>query len=501
MKCNKGYLPLNKNQFDAFGNVRINQESGVKIYGDSLFYDGDNQIAKLRGNVRVVDDKMTLRTNHLDYNTKDNTAWYYGGGTINDDGTNLKSETGFFDSNQSFYSFKGDVSVYKDGYKILADTLKYSSLSKQTYFFGPTQIFTDNKELYAESGIYNTQTEKAWFSQNAWVKSTSYKLSGDSLYYDNATDYGFAIDNVIIESFEQEATIYGDVAINNGLENKSSVFGDAFLVDRSETDTTYIMADTLITVKDTVLNKEEIYAFRNVEIIRGQFSGKCDSLVYANQDSLISFYYDPILWVESSQITGDSIITQLVQSQVDKMYIYNNSFIISQDQEDSIKFNQVKGKDMIAHFTNNELNKLDVDKNVESIYYAFNEENKYIGLNTAICSKMVMYLAENKVKRIKFYDRPISSFIPPQQVTPDKLKLTSFNWAIDSQPQLQGLIERSSKRTVGHHLFPDTTISDSSLVEIEDVTVSKKEDRKTKKEKRKQKKKDKRLNNQSINEN
>ena len=483
MACDVGYMFSGSNDFDAFGKVSIKKPGGVTIYGDSLFYSGDTKIAKLRGNVRVIDDKMTLKTNHLDYNMEDETAWYYGGGTIVDDGTKLSSQTGFFDSNQDFYSFKGDVKVNKNGTRIEADTLKYASGPQKAYFFGPTNIYTEDKTLYAESGIYNAAEDKSWFSDNAWVETPTYKLYGDSLYFDNVTEYGYAINNVKIESFKDSATIYGNIAINNGAENKSTVIGNALMIDRSGNDTTYINADTLISITDTVSGGSQVFAYRNVRIIKGELRGICDSMVYDGLDSTIAFYYDPILWNGKSQIIGDSIRIIMKNDQVDKMNVYQNSFIISQNEKDSIKFDQVEGDIMLAYFNNSQLYQLDVDGNGHSIYYAFNEEKEFIGLNNVVCANMKMFVVDGNMNNIRFYDRPIASFIPPQMITEQKRKLPKFVWYIDKKPTIEQLISEIDNRTFVESLDAPLIVKEEVLVIEEKDT---KQEKKIKKAKRKE---------------
>ena len=96
------------------------------------------------------------------------------------------------------------------------------------------------------------------------------------------------------------------MAINDGSKHSSKIFGNALLIDRSGSDTTYINADTLISIEDTAQNKSQIFAHKNVKIIKGTLSGICDSMIYDAIDSTISFYENPILWNNNSQITGDS---------------------------------------------------------------------------------------------------------------------------------------------------------------------------------------------------
>ena len=488
MRCNKAYLYGDGEDFDAFGNVRIVQPSGMTIYGDSLFYNTKTKIAKFRGNVRVVDNGKNINTNYLDFNTEERTAWYYGGGTINDNGTHLTSQTGFYDSEQAFYSFKGDVIVTKEGNKIVADTLKYASGTQKVYFFGPTTVTSKDQTLYAESGIYNTKEEEGWFSENSWVESSTYKLYGDSLYFNNKTNYGYAIKNVRIESFEENATIYGDVAITEGEKNTSTVFGHALLMDREDSDTTYILADTLVSVTDTVTNTKDVYAYRQVKIIKGDLSGKCDSLVYSETDSTISFYHDPILWNNGTQITSDSIIVTMAYDQVDKMFAYVDAFLISKSEKDTSRYDQVKGRDMIAYFEEGQLGNLDVDGNGESVYYAYNDKDQLIGLNTVICSAMKMFMVDRDMDNIRFYDRPIAHFIPPQLIKEENRFLDEFKWRESEMPLVSDLLSVISEREnidINELFIPDEEVElDSNEKKtVEGEKLTRKEKRKIRKQK------------------
>ena len=485
MACNKAYMYTAKNNFDAFGNVSIKQDNGLTIYGDSLFYNGDTKIAKIRGNVRVIDKNMTLNTRMLDYNMQQKTAWYYGGGTILDRGTRLESKNGFFDTKQDFYTFKGDVNVYKDNYHIVADTLKYAASAQKAYFYGPTHIYSKEKTLYAESGLFNTKENKAWFNQNAWVETPTYKLFGDSLYFDNNSDYGYAIDNVRIESFKDQATIFGDVAISDGPNHLSKIYGNAFLLDYSSEDTTYILADTLISIDDTAKSKKVVEAINNVKVIKGELSGISEYMLYNTSDSAITFKKDPILWNGGTQIVGDSIKILMKNGKVNRMLVYKNAFIISQNETDTSKYMQVKGTNMVAYFDDNNLTQLDVDGNGESIYYAYNEEKEYIGMNKVICGNMKMYIVDNNMNMVKFYNRPIANFIPPQLVTTELERLADFDWQTSKKPKINEIMAQSANRKpIERNNIVEITNTKIEETEAEE-SLSRKERRKLKKENKK----------------
>lgn len=483
MACDKGYLYVGKNDFDAFGNVSIRQDRGMTIYGDSLFYNGDTKIAKIRGNVRVIDKSMTLTTKKLDYNMGDKTAKYFGGGTIVDKNTNLKSDNGYFNSNNDYYTFKGNVKVLKDGYTIVSDTMKYVSTSQKVYFYGPTTVYSTDQTLYAESGTFNTKENKAWFNKNAWVETPTYKLFGDSLYFDNNKNYGYAVNNVKMISYTEKATIYGDVAINDGQKFQKTVYGNALLVDYSEQDTTYIQADTLISIDNPITKKKQVKALQNVKVIKGTLSALSDFMIYNTADSNIIFKKDPILWSGQNQIIGDSVKIMLVNNKVDKMYIYQNAFLIAQNERDTTHYDQIKGKTMVAYFNDSELDRLDVDGNGESIYYALDEEKEFLGVNHVVCGNMKMYVVDGDMNLVKFYDRPIATFTPPHLLEGSKIKLDGFSWQIAKRPESKYFTDQTVNRKRS-----ETTTTDKIIIAAEPKVEAKELDKKSRKEQKRAKK-------------
>ncbi len=84
------------------------------------------------------------------------------------------------------------------------------------------------------------------------------------------------------------------------------------------------------------------------------------------------------------------------------------AFIIN--QEDSVKFNQIKGKTMVCHFRNNELSKIVVNGNGQTVYYA-KDKDQFIGVNIAQSSDLVITVKENKPDVIRFITKPISSIV------------------------------------------------------------------------------------------
>ena len=66
-ECDSFYYDKSTKNFEAFGNVHINDNDSINIYWNYLLYLLDTRIANLKKNVRLTDGKSTLTTQQLDY--------------------------------------------------------------------------------------------------------------------------------------------------------------------------------------------------------------------------------------------------------------------------------------------------------------------------------------------------------------------------------------------------------------------------------------------------
>ena len=71
--------------------MKIVQGDTLFVYGDFLFYDGNQKLARLRHNVKMENRKTVLTTDSLNYDRMKNIAYYFTGGTIRDQVNTLTS--------------------------------------------------------------------------------------------------------------------------------------------------------------------------------------------------------------------------------------------------------------------------------------------------------------------------------------------------------------------------------------------------------------------------
>ncbi|MES2829541.1 MAG: OstA-like protein [Bacteroidota bacterium] len=211
LSCDSAVFYEDRNVFEAFKNVHINQGDTINIYSDFLTYDGNTKIAHLTSNVRMIDKDNVLTTNILDYNMGTKVGTYIQGGKIVNKDVTLTSTNGYYFSNSKDAYFRYNVVVVSPSSTIKSDTLRYNTFSNWAYFYGPTNIKGKDDNLYTENGAYNTKTEYAYFGKKNLYTNASKSLKGDSLYYDGKAGYGKAVRNIIFRDTSDKTVLYGQL--------------------------------------------------------------------------------------------------------------------------------------------------------------------------------------------------------------------------------------------------------------------------------------------------
>ena len=112
--CDTAYWNVETEIIDAWGHVSILQDETV-LTSDKLTYLVKEDLAQFRGSTVQLTDKdhNTLRTRHLDYNTKDSVAVFMNGGAMRDkDGQIIESRRGTYDSKVKKFTFVDDVNMF-----------------------------------------------------------------------------------------------------------------------------------------------------------------------------------------------------------------------------------------------------------------------------------------------------------------------------------------------------------------------------------------------------
>lgn len=433
--CDSAWLYSAENSIKAFSNVRINQGDSLFLWGDYLEYNGNSRLGVVTGkDVKLDDTEMTLTTDRLDFDRNNSLVYYQNGGRIINQNNVLTSQKGYYHTHSKFFDFKDSVVMVNPSYRIESDTLRYSSQTRVAYFEGPTNITSDSSFIYCENGRYNTISDIAQFRENAYLYEDNKFIFGDSLYYDKNNEFGEAFENVRVHDTVEDYVITGGYGRFLGTSESTFVTFDPIYSILSEGDTLHIHGDTLTAQasSDSLGEYKQVKVYRGVKIYKSDLQGKCDSLSYSSRDSAFQMYYDPIIWSDSSQVTGDTIFLTLDNKKLDSLKIFSNSFILSEN--DLGMYNQIKGRNMYGKFSNNDLRRVFVNGNGQTVYFPKDDQDEYIGMNRAVCSNILIKLKDNQVKSITFLNKPEAKLHPLSEAKGDLTRLEGLRPRFEERP-------------------------------------------------------------------
>lgn len=229
LTCDSAVFYSDKNYFEAYDNVHINQADTINIYSDRLTYDGNSKLAHLTSNVRLIDKTSILTTNVLDYSMLPKVGTYVDGGKIVNKDAVITSKNGYYFANTRDAYFRYNVLVVTDQSTIKSDTLRYNTFSNWAYFYGPTNIKEKDGNLYTENGAYNTKTTYAYFGKNNLYTSGTKSLKGDSLYYDGVAGYGKAVRNIVFKDTLDKMLLRGNLGYYYKKDQRTLVTRNAYV--------------------------------------------------------------------------------------------------------------------------------------------------------------------------------------------------------------------------------------------------------------------------------
>lgn len=494
MTCDSAYVYPDQH-FEAFGHVVVNKDT-LWLYGDYMDYMSETGIGKVRGKlVTLLDGGTRLRTQFLDFDTEANVATFTKGGTIDKDDSLLESEEGKYDANEKLAIFFKKVEMKDDDYLIKSDSLHFFTEKEYAIFFRQTYLWSEDGFLSCLYGYYDKPNDHVFLADEAYIQTKEQEAWSDSAHYYRVIGEGELFNNIQIFDSAQYLLAFGDYGMIYEHEQASYLTqkpSAALFTQNVKDDTMFIKSDTMrifsrpnpdfksgidtieqtpvdTTIKtvstiipndsidalwdgdiDSVSNaitaesvKEEpahqdslhrfFEAYNNVLFYHPEVQGKCDSFSYTVHDSLGEMFFDPVIWNQENQMTANKINILQRNNQIHQMELIEAGFITSVDDSLKSYFNQVKGRDIVAHFRDNDLYEIEVFGNGQTIYY-LRDKDKLSGINKSLSTDIVIAVENRKIQRINYITDPKSDILPPKNIEVKDLMLRGFSWRSNIRP-------------------------------------------------------------------
>ncbi len=434
MECDSAVVYKETNSVDAFGHVFIIDHDSIQIRSVNAFYNGVTRWAILERNVSIRNGSMFLEAPRVDYNLNESVGYYNQSGKLTKDNTVITSQFGTYYNEMDMAYFNQNVHIKDPDFTLDTDTLAFDTKNSIATFTDFTVIKSKSSTIECNTGHYDTRFEMGDFGPNTIMYDEKQRLVTDSMWFNRKWGRTELYKSFVMTDTTRKIQITGTEAIYLDRREFFFAWNRPLLTRFFETDTLYLRADTVVTMKlDTSSKFRCFYAFPNVRTFKNDFQTRCDSFWYSFQDSTFRLFKDPVVWNGNVQLSGDTIYMTTVNQEPDQMETFENGFIAMMSSAEY--FDQIKGTRIIAKIKKQQLDEIWIRGNAESIYFGKDDKNKYMGMNRAKSSEIKMWFANKELEQVRFYNKPEAVFTPIQKLNGVEKTLEGFLWRQNERPK------------------------------------------------------------------
>lgn len=414
---------------EAIGNVSLSHNN-IRINCTRVIQYFNQNKADLYGNVRVVQDTLSISAPQGTYYGNESKVVCPAGAVLTDPKTTLKANYGIYLFSQDLANFRGNVRITDNkSYTITSDELDYYRNVQKSYARGNVKVETDSSVIYSDNMIYEKLIGISTATGNVRIESDSTVITSKKATYFEFEKKSIAEDNVRINFLTEDAVVTGDYSENYEKRNYSFIKGNAKLrqieTKNEKQDTTFIYS----TLMESFRNVPEHYIAKDsVKTIRNDFLSVSNSGYYfrdiSGKGGVITLSGEPVVWKENLQVTGDSIYANF-KNDIDDIFINRSAFAMQESEITPGRFDQISGIFMHIKFLDGEVNYIRVDTNAASIYFVYDNELNN-GVNRSAGDIIKLYFKEKKVDKVNIHGKPAGTYFPENLVNLDELRLLGF---------------------------------------------------------------------------
>ncbi|MDE7181268.1 MAG: hypothetical protein K2N88_08750 [Muribaculaceae bacterium] len=460
--CDSAYYYPDQNSMNAYGHVEMRQGDTLFVYADRVYYDGQSRHAILthgpsRSQVELKNRTVTLTTDSLDYSIAGERGWYTTGGRLVDDVNTLTSVYGEYSPSTKIADFRYDVVLVnnKDGYKMYTEELRYNTATHIADISTLTRIEGATDTIVTRGGNYNTSTDHAVLTARSIIThrdsaSNVTTLEGDSIIYDKLTRTSRAFmfrdpakhpAPMVINDTARKVTLIGGYGEYNDETRRAYSTDYPLLIEYSRPDTLFLRADTVLTFVetlpvDTVGTETKDWhvarAIGRARFFSQEVQGIADTLLFRERDSILYMIRKPVVWSGEQQVYGNAINVHLNDSTADRAELPESGMVAEHIDEDF--YNQLTGSHMLAYFSNQSLDRLEVTGNVMTVLLPQEKDSTYNKLVNAESSYLVLEMDGKKAKYLKMWPQVTGKVSPLFEVKHSDKYLEQFRWLAPLRP-------------------------------------------------------------------
>ena len=366
------------------GNAQY-EEDTIRAYADTIVYNGETDLISLFGNSSYISTNDTATSDTIIYDRKNELIEMIGNADYRGQESRAKGEKLKYDKRNETFKFEGRSALEDAPVFIEADFLDYNKNKQEGLAIGNV-VYRDTTEgiiIWADTLDYKGEINymRATACDRKPVLGT--EIDGDTTYISamvlrtfqtigsQQADSLLVSDSIVIkmdgDSIVQMQDSIPSQIIEDSLiiinkvksivpdTNKYFVPMDSLLssIDSSMMDS-ITMANILTMENDSLLAKKQIdtinylIAEHDVVMYKKDMQARSDSLAFNDMDSIFTFFYNPVMWTDTTQISGDTIRIALKENKISYLKVNDNAFMLN--SSDLKFYNQIRGKILIGNF-------------------------------------------------------------------------------------------------------------------------------------------------------
>lgn len=439
-------------------------------------YNGFTQQTWFKDSVVVSNEKYSIESKELTYNIKTKVVKILDESVIYTENSTIWSRSGTYDSKNTQAVFNSRTTVESDDQIIIGNALTYNDQSGMGKAKGDVYVIDTKNEtkLTADEAEYNKLTGYGKATGHVRIESEGGKsiLRSEVTEYNKKTGYAIARGKVIFEHTVQQTSLLPGIMEYHAFSKFMLATVNPKLITVADGDSLFMRADTMYSLRiqdreklkwipelssakksptayrysllyadSTYRNpdpKQEepklIIGHRNIKLFSDSMQAVCDSLSYSQADSTFRLYKNPVMWSKNQQSHADTVFIKTIDNKLSEVNLRNNALLVSLTGYENV-YDQVSGLFIDAFFERNEIQRVHVDQNAESIYYAKDDAGAYIGTNRAESAEMTVFFINKEVDHILFVNDPKGNFYPIDQLTDTIRYLNSFKLFTERKPK------------------------------------------------------------------
>ena len=392
---------------EVFSHVVMQQPPATTMTANYLRIEPGEDWAMASGDVELLHESAKLSAPSLMYLMNSRAARYSEGALIVDEGWTVKSRSGLYHTISETLELGGQVVAVNEADTLISDSLHWKRTESRYRFFGPTDWVGSDVRFTCQLGdVTMDDVPLGWLAGEVSVDDSEGTVQGDSLAWGPSTSEVWG--NVVLTQLDGTGKVHGRYAKRQEDDSLELVIGNpqqrAWLEQIDEGDTLRLAADTL------QRRGEFLTAFHHVTLVQDELVGVSDSLVWMDDVGAIQMWGEPRLWSGEDKLSGDTLTLWLTNQSPDKLEMRGHAVVLS-SASDTLA-HRIQGRDVDAFFEEGELCFVDVVGNGEVVTFDVPEGEGNVRMNTAVCAKVTLEVAERKLTGIALKQSPRGKIQP-----------------------------------------------------------------------------------------